>query len=613
MLVEVSRVRAGCYGADFHTRRLALRVQRGVDCLRDCIGEALAETSPNSDDVASDIIAQLQLLSRITREQQDYAISPQILRKTGAAKTVAALARATPRFGIASTQATAKSLLAVWKAGAQLLKLPQEHRAVAAELARSASALAIDTHISQRSLAPSQPYKADAALVDVARDENNPIRGRYLVANRAVAAGEVVMEASPVCRAPFEALPPLGVRGWKRACCFHCCRDAESCEPSWAVPCERCDVKAFEFCSAGCKQAFGAAHTMECPLLSAAIPARSLEDPLPAVSQFKVLLVLRAAMGAMLDPESVRGLLSLEHHCGLFRQRQPDYYAATEAAAKRVEGCMPPAHRAAFCALLSQQAEATAATPLADALQRLFFAIDVNAFGIGPHACALFTGLPPMCNHSCIENVTHAFTEPHWRQVDDDTAARDAGSFESARSSGAMCFRATTNVATGEEIAFSYVPELHQPTAVRKERTAKHKFFECGCARCADPTELGRLPLLPLGPAWEVLLTQADKARSAFERGELRKQIAANTELLIPEVCHTTKGVAQEALAEAALKLLLEEPHRAADGLRDAVATALDAARRHFTVCNGAASTPVRRVLELEQRLSAVTDGYAVV
>lgn len=601
MMVEVARVRAGCYRADFHTRQLTLRIQRVINCLKDCIGEALADTFPSSgDSSASQIMVQLNLLSQITSERDDYAIPPEILRKTGAAKTVAALAKASPRFGIASTQATARSLLDLWKAGAQVLKLPPEHRAVAAKVARSAVALA--GRINQHSVLPTRPALSNACLVDVAADESNPIRGRYLVSKRAVAAGETLFEEEPVCRAPFEALPPLGVRGWKRACCFHCCRAADDCEPSWALPCEQCGIKAFEFCSPACKRQFGAIHAMECPLLSTVIPPRNLQDPMPAVGSFKVLLVLRAAMRTMLDPEAVRGLLSLEHHRELFQQRRPDYYTETEAAARRIEGCMPGPHHAAFSVLLSQHGTITTTA----ALQQLFFVIDVNCFGIGPHAGGLFAGLAPMCNHSCIENVTHAFDEPCWKQEDDDdvTGVRSAGS---ACMSGVMRFRATTHIAAGEEIAFSYLPDLHQPTAVRQERLSTHKFFECSCARCVDPTELGRIPLLPLGAAWDELLAKADESSSAVERWNLRRQIAINTELLIPgPACHTTKGVAQEALAEAALTLLLKEPHRATDGLADATANALAAARRNYTVCNGEDSAPVRRVLQLEQRLATV-------
>jgi hypothetical protein len=601
MLVEVARLRAGCYCADFNAQRLTLRIQRAVDCLKDCIGEALADTFPRSEDApASHIIAQLHLLSCITSEREDYAIPPQILRKTGAAKTVAALANATPRFGIVSAQATAKSLLELWKAGVQTLKLPQKHRVAASELARCAVTLA--TCINQRSLLPKKPQsERDASLVDIAADENNPIRGRYLVAKRAVAAGEVLMEESPVCRAPFEMLPPVGVCGWKRACCFHCCQDAEMCDPSWALPCEGCGIKAFDFCSVGCKRMFQAAHAAECPMLSTAVPTRSLDDPVPAVASFKVLLVLRAAVQALLKPESVRSLLSLEHHRELFRKHRAKYYLATEVAAERIERCMPSAHQTAFAALLPATVTATAA------LQQMFFAIDVNAFGIGPHACGLFGGVAPLCNHSCIENATHAFDEPSWYQTDDDGATEEIQQDEIASRSGIMRVRATTDIAAGEEIAFSYVPELHQPTAFRRERTSKHKFFECSCARCIDPTELGRVPLLPLGLEWDTLLTKADAARSAFERWELRRKIATNTELLIPKPAyHTIKGVAQEAVAEAALALLLKEPHRASEGLADEVEIALNAARRNFTVCNGGDSAPVRRVLQLEQRLAAV-------
>lgn len=50
--------------------------------------------------------------------------------------------------------------------------------------------------------------------------------------------------------------------------------------------------------------------------------------------------------------------------------------------------------------------------------------------------------------------------------------------------------RTTVGVSKGGELFSSYTSSL-QPTIVRREKLRQHKYFECKCARCTDPTELG--------------------------------------------------------------------------------------------------------------------------
>jgi len=86
-----------------------------------------------------------------------------------------------------------------------------------------------------------------------------------------------------------------------------------------------------------------------------------------------------------------------------------------------------------------------------------------------------------------------------------------------------------------------------------------HKFFECNCERCTDPTEQGRLAV-PLGLDWVALLATAVHAARALaladhttaslaEELAIRRIIASHAEILYPPPSHhTAKGVAQEAL-----------------------------------------------------------------
>jgi len=50
--------------------------------------------------------------------------------------------------------------------------------------------------------------------------------------------------------------------------------------------------------------------------------------------------------------------------------------------------------------------------------------------------------------------------------------------------------RAAVDLKKGDELFSSYTSSL-LPTMLRRENLSLTKFFECDCARCADPTELG--------------------------------------------------------------------------------------------------------------------------
>lgn len=167
-------------------------------------------------------------------------------------------------------------------------------------------------------------------------------------------------------------------------------------------------------------------------------------------------------------------------------------------------------------------------------------------------------------------------------------------------------FRATAELAEGAEVNFSYTAALHEPTAARHANTRKFKHFECGCARCADPAEGGRVAV-PLGPAWVALLAEAEAAESPAAALPLRRAIAAHAEVLYP-AHHTSKGMAQEAVGRAAVELLKQEPMRVAEGLAVEAAAALAEAARQFTVCNGAKSEVVRRIRDAEGRLAAAVE-----
>nr|CAD7448336.1 unnamed protein product [Timema bartmani] len=53
-----------------------------------------------------------------------------------------------------------------------------------------------------------------------------------------------------------------------------------------------------------------------------------------------------------------------------------------------------------------------------------------------------------------------------------------------------LTLRTTVPVQSGQELYTSYTHSL-EPTLIRRENLARGKYFDCGCDRCKDPTELG--------------------------------------------------------------------------------------------------------------------------
>eukprot|EP01102_Stenamoeba_stenopodia_P005149 TRINITY_DN1565_c0_g1_i2.p1 TRINITY_DN1565_c0_g1~~TRINITY_DN1565_c0_g1_i2.p1 ORF type:complete len:317 (-),score=49.28 TRINITY_DN1565_c0_g1_i2:58-1008(-) len=96
--------------------------------------------------------------------------------------------------------------------------------------------------------------------------------------------------------------------------------------------------------------------------------------------------------------------------------------------------------------------------------------IEVNAHGFGwssQSKVGIFPLSAALVSHSCLPNACHSMI--HRR----------------------LHLRATEVIKPGEEILISYV-DLYQPTSRRQQQLAKSKYFNCCCARCVDPTELGK-------------------------------------------------------------------------------------------------------------------------
>lgn len=131
-------------------------------------------------------------------------------------------------------------------------------------------------------------------------------------------------------------------------------------------------------------------------------------------------------------------------------------------------------------------------------IERANDVLDVNAFEIRA-ACGSVRGLYPvtaMMNSSCSPNTQNSI-DAAW-----------------------VCrVRATRTIRKGEEICDTYTSTLCN-TLYRRKSLKQSKYFECGCGRCADPTELGSqfstLVCREPGCSGHVLATEPLRAEAAW-------------------------------------------------------------------------------------------------
>ncbi|XP_063243624.1 SET domain-containing protein SmydA-8-like [Bacillus rossius redtenbacheri] len=269
--------------------------------------------------------------------------------------------------------------------------------------------------------------------------EESDVLGRYLVASRDVAAGELLLreaplavgpraDAAPVCLACYRPLPLRGDR----------------------LRCSRCGV--VPLCDARCER--GGGHTeAECSALAARGAPRGLLDCSQLVLPLRCLLLRQAP-----PPDAWRwdALLGMEAHLG--RRRGTAVWRSHQAVVDK-----------------ALQAAGFAGPDDGELVQRLCGVLDVNCFevrspGAAPQEALRLRAVYPraaLMAHDCVANTHLA--------VDDRFT---------------LAVHASVAVPRGAPLFFNYAATL-QGTAERREHLREGKYFECRCARCRDPSELG--------------------------------------------------------------------------------------------------------------------------
>lgn len=270
----------------------------------------------------------------------------------------------------------------------------------------------------------------------------NETLGRYMVANKLLKAGELIMKESPALVGPQLNGP---------ARCFKCFKPINLLMCSF---CDQCNTALM--CIDNCK---GKYHSEEECLT---LKTQKLKGQILAENP-SVIFPLRCLLLSIYNPEAFEEIVKLEAH---LEQRRDT------AIWRR--------HRISVEDVLKETNLITQKDVEEELVQKICGILDVNSFEVRPpnsEALAItnpekqcLRALYPkvaMMAHSCVSN-THI-------SVDDNFV---------------MSVHARIDIQEDEPVLTNYTDVLLGNKA-RQEHLLEGKYFRCKCTRCTDPTELG--------------------------------------------------------------------------------------------------------------------------
>ncbi|XP_066992473.2 uncharacterized protein [Anabrus simplex] len=268
--------------------------------------------------------------------------------------------------------------------------------------------------------------------------------GRYAVAARSLEPGEVILAETPVAVGPKTDSLPL---------CLGCYNPSDG-----SVTCSKC---GWPMCGPECEKLPVHADN-ECPVFSAAgvrfQPVEDWEAPCP---QLECITPLRLLLARDKQKERWEAEVQQMEAHNDERKETPGWEANEVNVVQFLRNACKLADK------FTEQEIHTACGYL-----------EVNAFEIRCLSGVAIRGLYPKCgimSHNCVANTTHTISlSPPFE---------DPKLFT-------QILRTTIAVPKGGELFVSYTHSL-EPTLVRRELLRKAKYFDCDCARCIDPTELG--------------------------------------------------------------------------------------------------------------------------
>ncbi|CBZ51269.1 putative ankyrin repeat-containing protein, conserved [Neospora caninum Liverpool] len=288
------------------------------------------------------------------------------------------------------------------------------------------------------------------------------------IAEVAIEPGQLVFRELPYVCTPLT----LEEGGQIFTTCFHCLRERPVSDRGFSCPVSP-HACPFVFCSWDCLMHNVRVHSRECALLPMIMAAAREAD----LSVTVVLHVCRVLLRAGLEREIVRPekdtlfdvLGELQSHEASVQIGQPELYRKVTTLARRLEKDFPPGfycflqHRELrrLTLLVSQYSPFVRSTSPSAAVQRR----DPDA-SVG----LVFSRGLANFQHSCVPTCTY--------NLDED---------------GYVSVRALCHIPVGGRLCISMVEDLFAPTVARKGLDALPRVFGCGCVRCSDPTEGGRM------------------------------------------------------------------------------------------------------------------------
>ncbi|EDW66288.2 SET domain-containing protein SmydA-8 isoform X2 [Drosophila virilis] len=288
--------------------------------------------------------------------------------------------------------------------------------------------------------------ESEQDLAPAFRVAHSELFGRYLVANRQLAAGELLITEQPLAIGPCVSCEPV---------CLGCYRPVQLTAQQY-----RCAGCGWPLCGASCRgmQQRRLGHTEEeCEIYGqrrglAAELLTTHATPDQVRDLYELVLIVRIALLRHLTPDLYAQIRRMESHTAARRENATLWQHYEQKVVRRLRDDWQ-----------LQQLEAAE-------LHEICGILDVNCFEIGQHGAKARTLYPSafLLAHDCSPNTAHT----------DDPL------------SYAILLRTSRAVREQETLTLSYAYTL-QGTLKRRSFIQGGKLFWCRCRRCADPRELG--------------------------------------------------------------------------------------------------------------------------
>lgn len=265
---------------------------------------------------------------------------------------------------------------------------------------------------------------------------------RYAVASKSLEPGDLIITETPFAYGPKSDSPPI---------CLGCLSGVDG-----SVMCTAC---GWPVCNEECEKASVHAD-YECVVFSSVgIKFTPVDDFSVSCSQYECIMPLRVLLQKEKRPDEWES--DIKHmECHEEKRRNTDVW--------RVEQINVVEFLHKVCKLQDRFSQ-----------ELIHFAcgvLEINAFAAHNRYGYEMRCLYPktaLLSHSCVPNVRHSIFAKS--EINDDYQ---------------IYVRAATKLEKGQELLLSYTHTL-APTLLRRAHLREGKFFDCSCARCADPTELG--------------------------------------------------------------------------------------------------------------------------